>query len=94
VLRYVGAEPADTPRLIVVSEVEAVPPNLGKAVLPTPERLLELEHRHRQDVPLSLGAGVEVDVLELEHHVQFAARRIGIKHRLFHRTTGRLTDVE
>ena len=49
-----------------------------------PERLLELEHRHRPDVPLALRAGVEVDVLELEHHVQLAARRIGVERRLLH----------
>jgi hypothetical protein len=73
-----------TQRLVVVSEVKAVPPELGQPVLPTPERPLELEHRHRQDVPLPLRAGVEVDVLELEHHVQLAARRVGVAHSLLH----------
>ena len=37
-LRCVGAEPADAARLVVVSEVEAVPPDLGQPVLPPPER--------------------------------------------------------
>jgi hypothetical protein len=84
VLRGVGAEPADGARLVVVPEVEAVPPDLGQPVLPTPERPLELEHRRRHNVPLPLRAGVEVDVLELEYHVQLAARRVGVEHRLLH----------
>jgi hypothetical protein len=33
-------------------------------------------------------------VLELENHVQLAARRVGVEHRLLHGAAGRLTDVE
>jgi hypothetical protein len=85
--------PARTGRGLRQLRTTDSPQRVGKPVLPTPERLLELEHCHRQDVPLSLRPGVEVDVLELEHHVEFAALRIGIKHRLLHWTTRRFTTL-
>jgi hypothetical protein len=78
---------------VVVAEVEAVPADLGSRPA-TARAMLEVEHRHRPDVPLALGPGVEVDVLELEHHVDLAARGIGVEPRLLDRGRGRLADVE
>ena len=91
VLGAVVAEARDDARLVVVVPVQRVPARLREALLPAPERRLQVGQPQRADVPLR-GALVEVDVLELEHHVDLAARRVGVEQRLLDRDAGRLAD--
>jgi hypothetical protein len=77
----VVAVAGDDARLVVVAPVEAVPAHLGEARLPASERRLEVPQRERMNLPLA-RALVELHVLELEHHVDLAARRVGEQHGL------------
>ena len=55
-----------------LSQYRLFQPDVGEAGLPAPERGLEVAQVERAHVPL-VDALVELDVLELEHHVDLAA---------------------
>src|SRR5215217_5749988 len=87
----VVAEARDDTRLVVVVPVEAVPADLGQAGLPAPEDRLEVAQTQRAGVPPRF-AMVDLDVLELEDHVELVAGRIGVEPCLFDRHAGHLAD--
>ena len=69
------AEARHRPRLVVVVQVEAVPPLLVEGVLPARHRRLQVAQVQRLQRPLAVHVAadaVEVHVLELEQHVQRA----------------------
>ena len=74
----------------MVAEVEAVPAGLGQPFLPAPERALEVGQPQRPHVPLRRPL-VDLDVLELEHHVDLAARGIGEQPRVLQGHAGHLS---
>jgi hypothetical protein len=84
------AEAGDDARLVVVVPVQAVPAALGQADLPAVERRLEVDEPQRVHVEL-VRALVELDVLELEHHVDLAARRVREESRLVEGHAGHLS---
>ena len=90
-VRAVVAEARHDPRLVVVVPVEAVPAALGQAALPAPERALEVGQPQRVDLPLA-RAVVDVDVLELEDHVDLAVRGVGVALGVLERHAGHLAD--
>src|SRR5918998_2859699 len=75
----------------MVVPVEAVPANLGQAGLPAPEDRLEVAQAQRAGVPPRFAV-VDLDVLELEDHVHFAAGGIGVEPGLFDRHARHLAD--
>src|ERR671912_2887436 len=87
----VVAEARDDTRLVVVVPVEAVPADLGQARLPAPEDRLEVAQTQRAGVPPRF-AMVDLDVLELEDHVELAADGVSVELGLFDRHTGHLAD--
>jgi hypothetical protein len=89
----VVAPAGDDPRLVVVVPVQRVPAVFPEPLLPAPERALEVAQVERVEVPLALAL-VEVDVLELEDHVELVAGRVGEQPRLLERHARHLADVE
>jgi hypothetical protein len=92
-VRSVVAEARHHPRLVVVVPVEAVPADVRESSLPAAQRRLEREQVERSGVEL-VDAGVELHVLELEHHVDLATLRVGEQPRLVHRRSRHLADGE
>ncbi len=60
----------------MVAEVEAVPADVGEAQLPAVEAVAHGVERDRHGIPLRQPA-VDVDVVELEHHVDLGVGRVG-----------------
>jgi hypothetical protein len=89
----VVAEARDGARLVVVVPVEAVPPHVRESDLPAVQRRLELAEVQRADVPLAV-APIELDMLELEDHVDLATPRVGVQPRLVDRHARHLADVQ
>jgi hypothetical protein len=87
----VVAEARHDARLVVVVPVLAVPAALRQPRLPAPEDRLELRQAQRKDVPLRRSL-VDTDVLELEDHVDLAARRVGEQHGLLDGHARHLAD--
>ena len=81
----------DRPRLVVVVPVEAVPPVSARPACQRPSEALRSTSLQRAAVPL-VRAVVEPDVLELEHHVDLPALRVGEEPRFPHRHPGHLPD--
>src|SRR5207245_4768883 len=89
--RGIRAEARYSPRLVVIVPVQAVPTLLRETCLPAPERRLEVQQPERLDVPLAAWPLVQLDVLELEHHVHLASGGVREQQRVVHRRAGRLT---
>src|SRR5918993_435384 len=85
----VVAEARDDARLVMIIPVKAVPANFGQAGLPAPQDRLEVAQTQRTGVPPRLAV-VDLDVLELEDHVELAAARIGVESGLLDRHAGHL----
>ena len=94
VLRVVVAEPRDHPRLVVVVPVQAVPAPLREGDLPAVQGLLEHHPVEPDVVELVERPVVDADVLELEHHVDLGARRVGVELRLLGGHARHLADGE
>src|SRR5215218_5601205 len=89
----VVAEARDDARLVMVVPVQAIPANLGQARLPAPEDRLEVAQAQRANVPPRFAV-VDLDMLELEDHVELAAGRVGIELGLFDCDTGHFADSD
>src|SRR5215218_9421376 len=87
----VVAETRDDARLVMIVPVEAVPTDFGQASLPAPENRLEVAQAQRAMVPPRLAV-VDLDVLELEDHVELMAARIGVESGLFDSYAWHLAD--
>src|SRR5215218_350617 len=87
----VVAETRDDARLVMIVPVEAVPTDLSQASLPAPEDGLEVAQAQRTMVPPRLTV-VDLDVLELEYHIQLASGGVGVELGLFDRHAGHLAD--
>src|SRR5688572_4599246 len=85
------AETRDDARLVMIVPVQAVPTDLGQASLPAPENRLEVAQAQRENVPPRLAV-VDLDVLELEDHVELAAGGVSVELGLFDRHAGHLAD--
>ncbi len=94
VLGRVVAEAGHRARLVVVVPVEAVPADVGETCLPATERRLEVAQVQRLGVELPAGAVVEADVLELEHHVDLGAGRVGEAPSLLDGDARHLADAQ
>src|SRR5919112_6395547 len=80
-------------RLVMIVPVQAVPTDIGQASLPAPEDRLEVAQAQRANVPPRLAV-VDLDVLELEEHVELAAGGVGVELGLFDRHAGHLADSD
>src|ERR687889_2661044 len=89
----VVAKARDDTRLVMVVPVQAVPADLGQAGLPAPEDSLEVAQTQRAGVPPRYAV-IDLDVLELEDHVHFAAGGVSVELGLFDRHTGHLADSD
>src|SRR5215211_9410857 len=87
----VVAETRDDARLVMIVPVEAVPTDFGQASLPAPENRLEVAQAQRAMVPPRLTV-VDLDVLELEYHIQLASGGVGVELGLFDRYAWHLAD--
>ena len=70
-------EAGDRTGLVVVVPIQAVPANLGQSRLPATQDRLQLEQTERDDVPLAAVAVAELDMLEMDDHVQLGPPRVG-----------------
>ena len=89
----VVAESRDDALLVMVVPVQAVPANLGQTCLPSPKDRLEVAQAERANVPERAPA-VNLDVLELEDHVHFAAGWVGVEFGLIDRDARHLADSD
>ena len=90
----VVAEARHDTRLVVIAPVEAVPAGVGEPRLPPSERRLQITQWQRPHVEPSTRTVIDADVLELEDHVDLAARRVRVANRLVDRDTGHLADPD
>ncbi len=71
-------QPGDNARLVVVAQEQGVPRHLVQLILPFAHVLLEGRQGNPVQMPLSVGPGVQLHMLEGEDHVQLAPVGTGV----------------
>ncbi len=87
-------EPGQVAGLVVAGQIQGVPAALGQAVLPPPERALQVQEVQRLRIPLPPGTVVEDHVVEVHEHVDLAVGRIGVMPGLVDGGQGHLADQD
>lgn len=85
------AEATDGARLVVIVQVEAVPADLSLGFLPGTQAVGELAGTQRARVELPRFEA-EVNMVELEHHVELAQGRVRVQQDVVAAHAGALAD--
>lgn len=88
----VVAETRDDPGLIVIAPIQAVPSVIGQLELPCAQNVAQVRRLDGLDIPLRGTITVNVHMLEMKYHVEFAPCRIGIELSLIGHGSWRLAD--